>query len=226
MTKARVPLAFHDRPPPTFEPTEKQWQEIGGDYYELSGPDRQDITAIVDDYFALKQAENTGTYDEALVYCLKIQKAANALIDALDGDLNLNAASRAYIEGQINYYIGKARPFDFWRFKDDLSWLAPVCQSICHNFDGGKSNGFQPRDQWRLMARRLLNWAKSKEDLSVNISKAGYGKKSPFVKFIDRLQNIFPKEYKEFNTDDALSKELATLKRDENRYDKAKKGPA
>jgi hypothetical protein len=126
MTKTRVPVAFHDRPPPIFEPTEGQWQEIGGDYCALDDADRLAIKGIVNDYFARHHYESTGTYADAIAYCRKVQKAADALDIVLRGSpgLNATAAAQSVADREIEARIKSLRPFDLCRFKDDLGLLA------------------------------------------------------------------------------------------------------
>jgi len=173
--------------------------------------------AIVNDYFARHHCESTGTYADAIVYCREVQKAVDALGDVLRGSPGLNAAAAAQsvADREIEAWINTRRPFDLCRFKDELGWLADVCENICRDFATPQPNRFQPGDQWRLMARRLIDWAR-KRGLKVTVSRDldVRQKLSPFTGFVKRLQAVFPNEYqKKFNSDDALSKELSAQNR-------------
>jgi hypothetical protein len=215
----RLAYSLTSDPTPIFEPTIEKWKQIEKSYgFQIETDDRQIIIGLVTRYFLFEPFERSGALvKDAEDWLAKVRAAGEKFYELVFPDEQFSeAAKHAWL--RIDDSLEKW-PHLHVRNMDDvfntICCFLEAAADVAKDLEEGRDNRPNLRPQWDILVSGLLEWAQSR-GLPSGASKGagGSGRVSPFVAFVRELQLMFPGEYRQHNTNDALSKEINRIRRD------------
>jgi hypothetical protein len=193
---------------PAFEPTDAEWETIGGDYCQLSQDDKEVISRAVTQYFRDMPFEtNVHPHSELTGRLDTIREAALSLYQALNPRDEIGSIALELVAARIS-----RSPEDVMGRVADIM-VAAANEKREQNED--PTPGIQVHDYWRRLAREMMDWAEGRgKRVSTAKQNPAYSNwPSPFVQFFDRLQEAFPDEFRDFKTKAALTDALDDVRK-------------
>jgi hypothetical protein len=225
--RPRLPFAIGDSVDHTFAPTHQEWLEIEDAYgHAIPSELRDTINSHVMKYFRLAPAETEAPFvDDAIEYLDRLAKAADDFFKLLhDSEVGAQTNEAGYVRSRLDVHLRRLNYPTCFELVNITGVAAVALTNVREEIEGHVGHGFTEGSSWSGLVYDL-DMLFTQNNLPQKISKSDDpAKASPFVRFFQRLQSLFPSDFRRHgSTLTALTEAMVVARREIQRVVKARR---